>query len=41
MVTVSIILIGITAMASQIIFMRELLIVFYGSELSIGFILAN
>ncbi len=37
----SIILIGFTAMASQIIFMREFLIVFYGNELSISFILAN
>ena len=41
MVAVSIILIGITAMASQIIFMRELLVVFYGNELSIGFIFAS
>jgi spermidine synthase len=41
MPAISIIIIGITAMASQIIFMRELLIVFYGSELSIGFILAS
>ena len=41
MVAVSIIVIGITAMASQIIFMRELLVVFYGNELSIGFIFAS
>lgn len=32
---------GFTAMASQIIYMRELLVVFYGNELSISFILAS
>lgn len=37
----SIILIGITAMASQIVCMRELLVVFGGSELSLGFIMAG
>ena len=37
----SIILTGFTAMVSQIVFMRELLIVFYGNELSIAFILAS
>ncbi len=37
----SIFLIGFTAMASQIIYMREFLVVFYGNELSIGFILAS
>jgi len=37
----SIFLIGFTAMTAQIIFMREFLIVFYGNELSIGFILAS
>jgi len=36
-----IILVGLTAMASQIIYMRQLLIVFYGNELSISFILAS
>lgn len=39
-ITLSIILIGFTAMASQIIYMRQLLIVFYGNELSVSFILA-
>ena len=39
-ISLSIILIGFTAMASQIIYMRELLIVFYGNELSISLILA-
>ncbi|MDD5136138.1 MAG: fused MFS/spermidine synthase, partial [Candidatus Omnitrophica bacterium] len=41
MVAASIIIIGVTAMASQIVFMRELLVVFYGNELSLGFILAS
>ncbi|MDD5173422.1 MAG: hypothetical protein PHV48_01170 [Candidatus Omnitrophica bacterium] len=41
MVSLSIILTGFTAMASQIIYMRELLVVFYGNELSISFILAG
>lgn len=40
-ISLSIILIGFTAMASQIIYMRELLIIFYGNELSISFILAS
>jgi spermidine synthase len=40
-ITFSIILTGFTAMASQIIYMRELLVVFYGNELSISFILAS
>ena len=40
-IPLSISLIGFTAMASQIVLMREFLIVFYGNELSIGFILAN
>lgn len=40
-VFVSIILMGFTAMASQIVYMREFLTVFYGNELSIGFILAS
>ncbi|MCX5666871.1 MAG: hypothetical protein NTY34_00940 [Candidatus Omnitrophica bacterium] len=40
-ITFSIILTGFTAMASQIIYMRELLVVFYGNELSISFILAG
>lgn len=34
-------LIGFTAMASQIVFVRELLVAFHGNELSIGFILAS
>ncbi|MDD5505664.1 MAG: fused MFS/spermidine synthase [Candidatus Omnitrophica bacterium] len=37
----SIFLIGFTAMAAQIVIMRELLIVFYGNEISIGLILGN
>ena len=37
----SIILIGVTAMASQIVCMRELLVVFHGSELSLAFIMAG
>jgi len=35
------ILMGATAMVSQIVFMRELLVVFYGNEISIGIILAG
>ena len=35
------ILMGATAMASQIVFMREFLVVFYGNEISIGIILAS
>lgn len=38
--TLSFLLIGVTAIASQIIYMRQLLVVFYGNELSISFILA-
>ena len=37
----SIFLIGFTAMAAQIIIMREFLIVFYGNEISIGFIFGS
>ncbi len=40
-VRLSMILAGFTAMASQIIYVRELLIVFYGNELSISFILSS
>ncbi len=40
-ISYSIVVSGFTAMASQIILMRELLIVFFGNELSIGFILAS
>lgn len=36
----SVFLLGFTALASQIVLMREFLIVFYGNEISIGFILA-
>ena len=36
-----VILSGASAMASQIVFMREFLIVFYGNEISIGIILAS
>lgn len=34
-------LLGITSITSQIVVVRELLVVFYGNELSIGIILAN
>jgi len=37
----SIFLIGFTAMAAQIVVMREFLIVFYGNEISIGLILGS
>lgn len=40
-IPISIAVIGFTAIASQIVFMREFLIVFYGNELSMGIILAN
>ncbi len=40
-IRLSIILTGFTAMASQIIYLRELLVVFYGNELSISLILAG
>ena len=40
-ISFSIFLIGFTAMAGQIIFVREFLIVCYGNELSIGIILAD
>jgi spermidine synthase len=37
----SIFLIGFTAMAAQIVIMREFLIVFYGNEVSIGLVLVS
>lgn len=37
----AIVLIGFTAITSQIIFMREFLVVFYGNEITIGFIFAG
>ena len=37
----SIFLIGFTAMVAQIVVMREFLVVFYGNEISIGFILGS
>ena len=40
-VTFSVIVTGFTAMASQIIYMRQFLVAFYGNELSISFILAG
>jgi len=40
-VVLAIIVIGITAMASQIVLVREFLTVFYGNELSVSFILAG
>lgn len=39
-VSLSIIVTGFTAMAAQIIYLRELLVVFYGNELSIAYVLA-
>ena len=41
MIPLSIFLTGFAAIVSQIIYMRELLVVFYGNELSIAFILAS
>lgn len=41
MVSFSIILIGFTAMAAQIVLAREFLVVFYGNELTISIILAS
>ena len=38
-ISVSLILIGATAISAQIILMREFLTVFYGNELSVGFLL--
>lgn len=37
----SLVLIGFTAIIAQIVLMRELLVVFYGNEISLGLILAN
>ena len=34
-------LIGFTAILAQIVLMRELMVVFYGNEISLGIILAN
>jgi spermidine synthase len=39
--SLALLLLGFTMMSSQIVLMRELLIVFYGNEISIGIILAN
>ncbi len=36
----SLLLMGFSGMAAQVILLRELLVVFYGNELSIGIILA-
>jgi spermidine synthase len=38
---VALILLGVTAIITQVIFIRELIVVFSGNELSIGIILAN
>src|SRR5271157_1174152 len=38
---VALALIGFTAIIAQIVLMRELIVVFYGNEISLGFILAN
>ena len=40
-VFISLLLLGFTAMLAQVVFMRELLVVFYGNELSIGIMLAG
>lgn len=40
-IIVSIMIAGATAIVSQIVFMREFLVVFYGNEISIGIILAG
>ncbi|MBD3427280.1 MAG: hypothetical protein GF409_08710 [Candidatus Omnitrophica bacterium] len=40
-VILSIVLAGASAMASQIVLMREFLVVFYGNEVSVGLILAS
>ena len=40
-IILSVILAGATAMATQIVFLREFLIIFYGNEISIGIILAS
>ncbi|MEA3488988.1 MAG: methyltransferase domain-containing protein [Candidatus Omnitrophota bacterium] len=40
-ITLSMILTGATAMVSQIVLMREFLVIFYGNEISIGIILAS
>lgn len=39
-IPISMIIAGITAMSSQVVFLRELLIIFYGNEISIGIVLA-
>ena len=41
MINLAIIVIGFTAMAAQVLFMREFLVSFYGNELSLGFVLFN
>lgn len=40
-IILSMVLAGFSAMVSQIVFMREFLVVFYGNEISIGIILAS
>ncbi|RKY42757.1 MAG: hypothetical protein DRP85_01740 [Candidatus Makaraimicrobium thalassicum] len=40
-ITFSMVLAGASAMASQIVFLREFLVVFYGNEISIGIIFAS
>ena len=40
-IILSVILAGATAMATQIVFLREFLAIFYGNEISIGIILAS
>jgi spermidine synthase len=40
-IILSMVLAGFSAMVSQIVFMREFLVVFYGNEISIGLILAS
>jgi len=40
-IILALVLVGFTSMAAQIVLMRELLVVFYGNELSIGIVLAG
>ncbi len=40
-ITISVLTIGITSIAAQIILLRELIIVFYGNEISVGIMLAS
>jgi len=41
MLSAAVILIGFTALIAQVVLMRELMVVFYGNEISLGLMLAN